>query len=77
VTIIFFWTMASYRAYPRAVWHKHIKGSGSDLSFMSDDYHRVRNYVVMEIPRLGKPLPPQYISQALELPLGQTVSILG
>lgn len=61
---------------PRAVWQKHVQGSGSDLSFMSSDHHRVRNYVVMEIPRAGQPLPPQRIAQALGLPLEQTAHIL-
>jgi hypothetical protein len=61
---------------PRAVWQKHSQGEGADLSFMSANHHRVRNYVVMELPHAGKPLPPQDIAQALELPLQQVIGIL-
>ena len=47
------------------------------LSFMSPEHHLVRNFVVTELPRFGKPLAPGYISEKLNLPLEQVKSILG
>jgi hypothetical protein len=35
---------------------------------MSEDHHRVRDYVVMQIPKSGKPLLPDGIGRALDLP---------
>ena len=65
---------------PRAVWEEHLSAApehaDSRLKFMSTDHHRVRNYVVREIPRKGAPIPPEYISADLNLPLPQLVPIL-
>ena len=47
-----------------------------DLSFMSPDHHRVRNFAVSELPRAGKALPPEYIALKLDLPLEQVINIL-
>jgi hypothetical protein len=47
------------------------------LSFMTDDHHRVRNFVVRELPRNhGKALSAKDISRRLDLPLTRTVAIL-
>jgi hypothetical protein len=43
---------------------------------MSEDHHRVRNYVVAALPRVGEPLSPAFIAQALDLPQTQVVDIL-
>jgi hypothetical protein len=43
---------------------------------MSAEHHRVRNYAVKELPRVGKPLAPEFIAQALNLPLTQVTAIL-
>lgn len=61
---------------PPAVWHKSGKGGGNPLGFMSEAHHRVRDYVVLELPRSGKPLTPERIAQELQLPLAQVVEIL-
>jgi hypothetical protein len=46
------------------------------LSFMSPEHHRMRYFVVDALVRNGEALPPERLSQALELPLDQTYSIL-
>jgi hypothetical protein len=46
------------------------------LAFMSEDHHAVRSYVVQVLPRLGRPVPPATISQAVGLPLPRTLEVL-
>jgi hypothetical protein len=46
------------------------------LDFMSDDHHRVRNFVVREMPRIGRPIDPHLVSDALHLSPGLTEKIL-
>jgi hypothetical protein len=57
---------------PRPIWQGRVvkgeKGADSSLGFMSIDHHRVRNFVVSELPRVGKPLSPEYIARELDLP---------
>jgi hypothetical protein len=60
---------------------EHLAGAGHSistrLSFMTGDHHRVRNFVVRELPRnQGKPLSAGDISQKLDLPLTRVVTIL-
>jgi hypothetical protein len=52
---------------PRFIWQRQVSGK-ANLDFMSADHHRVRDFVVMEIPKTGKPLSPDYIAQALDVP---------
>jgi hypothetical protein len=61
---------------PPAIWHKMDQGAGGHMDFMSKAHHRVRDYVVLELPRSGKPLTPERIAQELQLPLDQVVDIL-
>ena len=65
---------------PRELWAQHLaqvpQHAGSRLSFMSAVHHRVRYYVVRELPNSGRPLEPETIAQDLELPLEQTLDIL-
>jgi|WetSurMetagenome_2_1015567.scaffolds.fasta_scaffold223431_2 hypothetical protein len=37
------------------------------LAFMTDEHHRVRNFVVRELPRVGSPLTPEFIARSLSL----------
>jgi hypothetical protein len=60
---------------PRAVWQRHLH-TDSRLDFMSEQHHRVRDFVVKELPRVGEPLSPQFIAQELRLPLAQVTDIL-
>ena len=64
---------------PAEKWRQHLAQAGqhSALSFMTDNHHRVRNFVVRELPRNhGKPLSPEEIAQSLHLPLDLVFDIL-
>jgi hypothetical protein len=65
---------------PRKVWQGEVSRSGEHvaarLAFMSEEHHQVRNFVVLEIPRVGAPLSPAYIADALDLPLDRVVRLL-
>src|SRR5512147_1550678 len=60
---------------PRFIWQRQISGE-ANLNFMSADHHRVRDFVVTEIPKVGKPLAPETIAQALDLPADRLCVIL-
>ncbi len=65
---------------PGIVWQsvirKEAKGVRAGLAFMTENHHRVRDFVVLELSRRGAPLSPDLIAEALGLELEQTVSIL-
>lgn len=65
---------------PRSLWQREVarqaRGAVESLGFMSEDHHRVRDFAVRELPRVGKPLSPGFIAQELELPLTRTIAIL-
>ena len=65
---------------PETVWQGQVtKGAEStvaSLAFMSEDHHRVRDFVVAEIPRVGEPLSPEMIAGALDLPPARVVALL-
>ena len=48
----------------------------SDLAFMSAEHDRVRDFVVREMPRFNRPLPPELIAAELQLPLERVGFIL-
>jgi hypothetical protein len=65
---------------PRFLWRRRvarevpaIKGR---LAFMSGDHHRVRDFVVRELPRIGEPLAPERIAKELSLPVTRIQEIL-
>ncbi|MCL4251861.1 MAG: hypothetical protein KJ065_27160 [Anaerolineae bacterium] len=65
---------------PRFIWQRQIDRNARDmeasLSFMSNEHHMIRDFVVTEIARGGKPLSPALIADVLSLPLAQVISIL-
>ena len=65
---------------PRPIWQAEVDHSAKNahhrLGFMSEDHHRVRDFVVLELPRLGTPIPAQVISDQLNLDLPRTEAIL-
>ena len=64
---------------PPVIWRRQVGGPqeiGPDLAFMSADHHRVRDFVVLELPRAGQPLSPQSLALGLELPLERVQTIL-
>jgi hypothetical protein len=60
---------------PPAIWQRQAR-SPAHLDFMSEDHHRVRNLAVVELPRAGEPLPPEFIARTLDLPRDRVVTIL-
>jgi hypothetical protein len=65
---------------PRETWEQHLEQAPKDISktlgFMTDVHHLIRNFVVRELPRAGKPLSPNLISEELDLSLSKTIEIL-
>jgi len=65
---------------PRLVWQRLLKARArkirARLGFMSEDHHRVRDFVVTELPRAGAPLPPESIAEELGLDVPLVRSIL-
>jgi hypothetical protein len=62
-------------------WRNHLararQHSQVRLSFMTVDHHRVRNFVVRELPcNQGKPLSAVEISQRLNLPIARVATTL-
>ncbi len=43
---------------------------------MSDEHHLVRDFVVRELPKVGKPLSPEFIAQKLNLSVDRVKLIL-
>ena len=68
-------------AVPAEDWRKHLararQHSQIRLSFMTVDHHRIRNFVVRELPcKQGKPLSADEISRRLDLPIARVVAML-
>jgi hypothetical protein len=65
---------------PRPVWQQEVarsaRASEKSLAFMTADHHKVRDFVVREMPRIAEPIPPERIAQDLGMELGQVASIL-
>ena len=66
---------------PRHLWQKRVNDSAKhtsefDLTFMSADHHRVRDFAVTELPRTGAPLAPGGIAARLNLPVERVRLIL-
>jgi hypothetical protein len=65
---------------PRPVWQgqvaKNAKKEKSGLDFLTGDVKRVRDYVVLELPRAGEPLSPQHIAGNLGLEVEHVAAIL-
>ena len=73
-----FWRMVV--SLPQSLWEGQLakvsQEAAGNLAFMSPDHHRVRDYVVRELPGLGRPIPPDLLSRALDLPLERVQEIL-
>ena len=55
---------------------RSVQDTVASLAFMSEDHHRVRDYVVTELARSGRPLAPEVIAQGVGLPLTRVDDIL-
>jgi len=65
---------------PRSDWERELSSAPATiarrLDFMSRDHHLVRNFVVRELPRLGRPISLSEISQTLQLTQESTKRIV-
>ncbi|MDO8612737.1 MAG: hypothetical protein Q7R32_07930 [Dehalococcoidia bacterium] len=65
---------------PRMLWQRQVSRRGekigAGLGFMSEEHHRVRNFVVRELPGAGEPLSPRFIGERLDLPIARVEVIL-
>jgi len=66
--------------HPWESWARHLDAASEHgkarLSFMSEAHHRVRYFVVRELPYIGRPIEPALIAEELKLPLDQVKTIL-
>lgn len=66
---------------PRFVWQRLIEANArkvrAGLRFMSAEHHRVRDFVVTELPRSGRPLTPEVVAEKVALPLERVTAIFG
>lgn len=65
---------------PRSTWEGHLSQapdhSRKRLAFMTEAHHQVRYFVVRELPRYGRPIPPSNIAQGLGMPGERVARIL-
>src|SRR4030095_12875695 len=65
---------------PRSEWEVQLskvpEGMKPRLSFMTEQHHLVRYFIVRELPRIGKPITPEQIGSGLRLPLSRIDEIL-
>jgi len=64
---------------PPALWQRELAKETqgqADLAFMTAEHHLVRDFVVREMPRFNRPLPPELIAAELQLPLERVSLIL-
>jgi len=65
---------------PQSDWEEELSSAPESISqrleFMSHDHHMVRNLVVRELPRRGRPIALAEISDALHLTRKRTTSIV-
>ena len=65
---------------PRFLWSRAVARKApaieGRLAFMSGDHHRVRDFVVRELPEVGEPLALELIAKELSLPATRTKEIL-
>lgn len=55
---------------------KRIEKFDLEHKFMTEEHRLVHHFVVKELPRTGRPLPPHFITDSLGLPLERVQSIL-
>jgi hypothetical protein len=65
---------------PWPIWQQEVarsaRASEKSLAFMTSGHHKVRDFVVREMPRIARPIPPERIAQNLNMELDRVVSIL-
>jgi hypothetical protein len=70
----------NFNEIPRKDWEEGLTamvGHVADgLAFMTWEHHRVRNFAVRELPRVGSPLATEFIAKSLNLEVAPTKVIL-
>lgn len=65
---------------PAMMWKRVVRAgarrTAARLALMSEDHHRVRDFAVLELPRIGAPLAPERIAEALELSARRVRAVL-
>jgi hypothetical protein len=66
---------------PRPIWQRQVAREARQtaeygLDFMTEEHHRVRNFAVLELPRVGKPLSPTFIAERTNLPVARVTDLL-
>jgi hypothetical protein len=65
---------------PRQQWEERLSKVPESmkvrLSFMTRQHHLVRYFLVRELPRAREPIPPEVVSEKLQLPLARVNAIL-
>ena len=65
---------------PRPIWQQEVarseRAAENSLAFMTMEHHAVRDFVVRELPRFAKPIPPATIAQNLNMEMEKVIPIL-
>ena len=65
---------------PNFLWRRLIvqnaRKTTTGLDFMTADHHKVRDFVVQQLPKAGGPLSPQEIAASLDMPVEDVQPIL-
>ena len=65
---------------PRFIWRRILTREAREtrrwVNSLGVDYHRVRDFVVVEIPKVGRPLPASTIAKRLDMTLADVEQIL-
>jgi len=65
---------------PASLWEnlsaKKTKLFLANLGFMTDEHRLIHHFVVKELPFAGKPLAPEFIANAVNMPTERIVAIL-
>jgi hypothetical protein len=65
---------------PPILWEREVEKSRkkieAEMDFMSPDHRRVHHCAVRELPRAGKPMPPESVASELDLPIDRANQIL-
>ena len=65
---------------PAAIWRRNVRSeahrAAARLEFMGPDHHRIRNFVVAELPRGQQPLSPEAIGAGVGLEIKRVQEIL-
>ncbi len=56
--------------------HQMAKKAASRVKFMTNDHHRVRNFVVRTLPESGKPISIDTIAKSLNLDQARVLSLV-